>query len=483
MGPSPNPPLRIPVEKVFARHPFAQEILRTLAEAGHEAVLIGGVVRDALLAEWAGDEDWTPEEVDLATSAFPEEIRRLFPHLKIFEVGKAFGVLKMESPDGRLYEVATFRTEEEYDGRRPKRVELVRSLEQDVRRRDFTVNGLAARPDGTVIDLVGGVEDLRKRVIRAIGDPNERFREDYLRLLRAVRFVCKLDAQIAPETRAAIRKHRQGLRLLSAERVRDELLATLRTPRSARGVRLLDELDLLELLLPEVKACQGVPQPEEYHPEGDVYTHTLLALEVADAFVENPLVKLAVLLHDIGKGEALQKNRGENAAGHDTIGARMAEEVCRRLRLSNAETELVVFLVKEHQRIGHFPEMGRGKQVRFLKAHENPSYPIRAFGDRYPWFTQLLQLMIADCQASAMRSRGWLPVLELLPRRLIELQELERLMAARRLIDGHDLLALGVPPGPRIGELLEKIYDKIYAGELRSRREALAYARRLLGSG
>ena len=478
-----NPPLRIPVERIFAHHPFAREILKTLTDAGHEAVLIGGVVRDALLAQWAGDEDWVPEEVDIATSAFPEEIRELFPDRKIVTVGKAFGVLKIEAPDGRLYEVATFRTEGEYDGRRPRRVELVRSLEQDVRRRDFTINGLAARPDGAVVDLVGGIADLRRRVIRAIGDPDERFREDYLRLLRAVRFACKLDAEIAPETREAIRAHRRGIREISAERVRDELLALLRTPRSARGVRLLDELGLLELILPEVRACRGVPQPEEYHPEGDVYTHTLLALEVADAFVEDPLVKLALLLHDVGKREALEKNKGENAAGHDAIGARMAQEVCRRLRLSNAETELVVFLVQEHQRIGHFPEMGRGKQVRFLKSREDPSQPVGDLRARYPGFAKLVQLMIADCQASAMRSRGWLPVLEQLPRLLIELQELERLTKARKLIDGHDLIELGVPPGPRIGELLEAIYDRIYAGELRSREEALAYARKLVGAG
>ena len=482
MGSPPNSPLGIPAGKIFAHHPFALELLKTLKEAGYEAVLIGGVVRDALLAQWARDEDWVPEEVDIATSAFPDEIRALFPGRRIVEVGKAFGVLKIEAPDGRLYEVATFRTEGEYDGRRPRRVELVRSLEQDVRRRDFTVNGLAARPDGTVIDLVGGVEDLKKRIIRTIGRPEERFREDYLRLLRAVRFACKLDAAIHPATQAAIEKHRQGILHISAERVRDELVALLRTSRSARGIRLMDELGLLELILPEVKACQGVPQPEEYHPEGDVYEHTLLALEAADAFVEDPLVKLALLLHDVGKREALEKNKGENAAGHDTIGARMAEEVCKRLRLSNAETELVVFLVKEHQRIGHFPEMGRGKQVRFLKSREDPSYPIEDFRRRYPGFAKLVQLMIADCRASAMRSRGWLPVLERLPRLLIELQELERLTKARKLIDGHDLIKMGVPQGPRIGELLEAIYDKIYAGELRSREEALAYARTLLGS-
>ncbi len=473
--------LRIDVERVYRAHPFAREVARRLLEAGHETVLIGGVVRDALLAQWQGDDDWAPEEVDLATAALPDEVRRLFRDRKVVEVGKAFGVLKVLGPDGRAYEVATFRVEGEYDGRRPRRVELVRSLAQDVKRRDFTVNGLAAHPlTGEVIDLVGGVPDLKRKIIRAIGDPDARFREDYLRLLRAVRFACKLDATLEPRTRAAIRRHRDGLLRISAERVRDELLAMLRTPRSAKGIQLMDELGLLERVLPEVAACKGVPQPEIYHPEGDVYTHTVLALRIADRFIEDPLVKLALLLHDVGKREALERNQHKNAAGHDALGARKAEAVCRRLRLSHAETELVVFLVKEHQRVGHFPEMGQGKQVRFLKAREDAAKPLEAFRARFPGFAKLVQLMIADCQASAMKAQGWLPVLERLPRLLIRLRELERLTRARKLIDGHDLIRLGVKPGPQLGRLLERIYDKIYAGELPSREAALAYARRLV---
>ena len=468
------------MERIFAQHPFVREILDKLTAAGYEVVLIGGVVRDALLAEWENDLDWTPEEVDIATSAFPDEIKALFPDYRIMEVGKAFGVLIILSPEGVPYEVATFRIEGEYDGRWPGRVELVRTLEEDVKRRDFTVNGLAARADGTVLDLVGGVEDLQQKVIRTIGDPHERFREDFLRLLRAIRFACKLDAHIDRETSEAIIAHREGLLLISAERIRDELLAILRTKRSVRGVKLMDEHRLLELILPEVEACKGVPQPEEYHPEGDVYTHTLLALEGADRIIADPLVKLAVLLHDIGKREALEKNRGENAAGHDAIGARMARKVCRRLRLSNDETALVAFLVKEHQRIGHFPEMGRGKQVKFLKAREETSQPLYEFAKRFPWFAKLLQLMIADCQASAMQSEGWLPVLQLIPRLLIQLQELERLTQARKLIDGHDLMKLGVPQGPLIRKLLDEIYDRIYAGEICSHEEALECARRLI---
>jgi len=469
---------RIDVEKIFARHPFARVILERLIQAGHEAVLIGGVVRDALRAR--PEKEFEPQEVDIATSALPEEIEALFGEFPIVEVGKAFGVLKIVGPQGASYEVATFRTEGEYDGRWPKRVELVRSLEQDVQRRDFTVNGLAARADGTVIDLVGGLEDLKRRVIRAIGDPDERFREDYLRLLRAIRFACLLDAELEPCTSRAIRSHREGLRVISAERIRDELIALLRTPRSSYGVKLLDEHGLLELILPELTACKGVPQPEEYHPEGDVFTHTLLALKEADRFIADPLVKLALLLHDLGKPEALKRNRGENASGHEVIGAEIAEKICRKLRLSNAEVELIVFLVKEHQRIGHLPEMGWGKQVKFLKTHEQSSAGLDEFTDRFPWYAKLLQLMIADCQASAMRSKGWLPVLRTTTRLLIHLRELERLTRARKLIDGHDLIRLGVPQGPELGRILEELYERIFAGEIKNRKEALEHAKRLV---
>lgn len=474
--------LWIDTEKIFHHHPFAREIIERLAQAGHEAVLIGGTVRDAVRAQLERHERFEPQEIDIATSAMPDEIRKLFRRNRIIEVGAAFGVLKIISPQREEYEVATFRTEGEYDGRWPAHVELVRDLKRDVQRRDFTINGLAARADGQVIDLVGGVRDLTRKIIQTIGNPDERFREDYLRLLRAIRFACSLDAELAPETSAAIRVHHEGLLLISAERVRDELLALLRTRRSARGIQLLDEHALLDLIVPELVACQGVPQPEKYHPEGDVYTHTLMALRVADRFIRDPLVKLALLLHDIGKGRALEINHGENAAGHDAIGAEMTREICRRLRLSNDEVKLVEFLVKEHQRIGHFPEMGRGKQVKFIRQGEDPSKNIADFPARFSYFAKLIQLMIADCQASAMKSKGWLPVIETTEELLVHLQELEQLSQARALINGHDLLKLGVPKGPQVGQLLEELHERIYAGEIRSRRKALAEAQRLISA-
>jgi tRNA nucleotidyltransferase/poly(A) polymerase len=472
--------IRIDTGKIFARHPFAGEILQKLTDAGHEAVLIGGTVRDAVRARLEDHPDFEPEEIDIATSAVPREIKRILTGYRILEVGAVFGVLTVMSPMGEAYEIATFRTEGEYDGRWPRQIQLIRDLQHDVQRRDFTINGLAARADGEVIDLVGGVRDLQRKIIQTIGDPQERFREDYLRLLRAIRFACSLDAQLAPATSTAIRAHREGLLLISAERIRDELWALLGTRRSAHGIQLLDDHGLLELILPEVAACKDVPQPEEYHPEGDVYTHTLLALRVADRFIRDARVKFALLLHDIGKRQALEENRGENAAGHDAIGAQMAHEIGRRLRLSNEDRSLIEYLVREHQRIGHFPEMGRGKQVKFIRQGEDPTQEIENFPARYPYFAKLLQLMIADCQASAMKSNGWFPVIQITEELRVHLQELERLTRARSLINGHDLLNMGVPKGPQIGQLLDELHEQVFAGEIRSRDEALAEAQRLI---
>ncbi len=477
-------PLRIDVEAIFARHPFAREILRRLRAAGHDAVLIGGIVRDALLAQLDRNRrgrEYHPKDVDIATSARPEEIKRLFPGpgWTAIEVGEAFGVLKLIAPDGREYEVATFRTEGEYDGRWPAKVELVRDLEHDVRRRDLTINGLAAREDGRVIDLVGGVEDLKARLIRTIGEPEERFREDYLRMLRAIRAACQIDGRLDPKLSEAIKRTSSKILEISWERIRDELLRILGTPRAARGFRLLDEHGLLQHILPELVATQGIAQPEKYHPEGDVFTHTLLALEVADRFGFEPLVKLAILLHDVGKPLALKRSKGENMAGHEVIGERLAEGVCRRLRLSNDETKLVKYLVRQHMRVAQLPQMALAKQVRFLKEGEAPGADLLDFRRRFPLFSKLLQLLIADCEASVHRSSGWLPVVHHAVGLLPHLKRLEELESARRLIDGHDILRMGVEEGPLVGKILNEVYDQILAGKIKSRREALEAAREL----
>ncbi|MCI2430231.1 HD domain-containing protein, partial [Candidatus Acetothermia bacterium] len=331
--------------------------------------------------------------------------------------------------------------------------------------------------DGRVVDLIGGVDDLRSKTIRTIGDPDERLREDFLRILRVVRLACALDGHILPEVSEALRRHREGLRVISAERIRDELMRILQTPRATKGVQLLDGHGILELILPEVAACKGVPQPEKYHPEGDVYTHTLLALACADKIIRDPLMKLAVLLHDIGKPIALQKNNFEHAGAHEMIGEQMAANICRRLRLSVEEIKLIRFLVREHLRIGKFAEMGVGKQVALLRTHEEASISFEHPAQRFPYFTKLLSLMVCDCEASAHRSSGWMPVIRALIPLLHRLQELGQRERARKLLDGHDLIALGLQPGPRVREILEAVYEKIFSGEITTREAALAEAR------
>ncbi|MBI1744021.1 CCA tRNA nucleotidyltransferase [Candidatus Acetothermia bacterium] len=475
--------IRIDPEKIFYEHPFARSILTKLEAAGFEAVLIGGIVRDAVRDQIDPEYEFDPIEVDVATSARPEEIKKVFKGYTLVEVGEAFGVLKIISDDGIPYEVATYRVESEYDGRWPGKVELVRNLEGDVKRRDLTVNGLAADGHGRVIDFVGGLHDLKEKNIRTIGEPDERFREDFLRILRAIRLTCALDGKLLPEVSAAIRRNREGLLQISSERIRDELFRLLGTQHSTRGIRLMDEHGVLELILPELSNCKGVPQPEKYHPEGDVYTHTLLALEVADRILrgpDSPLVKFSLLLHDVGKPVALQNNHGEHAGGHEVLGERMAIEVGKRLRLSNDEIEMLRFTVREHLRIAKLPEMGVGKQVKYIKSTERAAEPISDLHRRFTLFAQLLQLMVCDCEASAHKSSGWLPVVKTFVERLPQIQHLDELERARKLLDGHDLLAMGMKPGPPVKRVLEAVYEKIHSGQIKSRAAALEAARVLV---
>jgi putative nucleotidyltransferase with HDIG domain len=469
---------RIDVERLFSVHPYAKEIVERLTAAGHGAVLIGGAVRDGVRALLNPLLDFSPDEVDIATSARPEEVRQLFPKRKIIGVGEAFGVLMIITPEGEEIEVATFREEEAYDGRWPGKVELVGDLASDVKRRDLTVNGLAAKIDGVVIDLVGGIEDLKAGRIRAIGDPQIRFAEDYLRMLRAVRFACQIHGKINPGTADAIRENAEEILTISWERIREELFRLLATDEAAQGITLMDELGLLEPILPEVTAMKGVPQPEVYHPEGDVYTHTVEAVHVADGFVHVPLVKFAVLLHDIGKPYALERSEGEHMAGHCAVGARMVKELGQRLRLSRQEIAHLDFLIKNHMRIADFPVMGRGKQVRFLSEGEVPEP--RNLKGRYPLFFDLLQLLVADCEASAHRSSGWVPVLRETLRVAAHIDRVCGLKRARELLDGHTLLKMGIEPGPLLGEILDAVHDRILAGEITTRDAATAAACDLL---
>ena len=314
--------------------------------------------------------------------------------------------------------------------------------------------------------------------MRAIGEPAVRFAEDHLRMLRAVRFTCQIRGQLDPKTREAIRASASCIERISSERVRDELLRLLELDNSALGIEMLDELGLLGEILPEITAGKEVPQPEEYHPEGDVFVHTIQALHVADGFIVDPIVKVAVLLHDIGKPEALDRNDGVNMGGHCAIGARSAKEICRRLRFSRHEMARVVCLVRNHMRIADFPRMGRGKQVRFLSESENPG--IASPQVRYRAFFDLLRLLVADCEASAHRSSGWEPILRETVRVIDHIDRAGDLERARSVFDGHVLLELGAVPGPRFGEILRAVHDRILAGDITTRAEAIVWARHMM---
>lgn len=470
--------MRLRVESVLAAHPFAWEILRRLGDAGHVAVLVGGVVRDAVRAELRGD-GFVAEEVDIATSASPGEVKRLFSDRRVLAVGESFGVVVIVSPEGPHYEVATFRTERGYsDGRRPDQVEWG-TLDEDVLRRDFTVNGLVAMPDGVILDKVGGIPDLRAGVVRAIGDPAARFAEDHLRMLRAVRFACQLGFAIEESTAAAVRTYAAQIASVSQERIRDEILRVLASPRSGEGILLLEQLGLLEPILPEIAALRGVPQPPEYHPEGDVFAHTVAALQVADGLWDDSRFKLAVLYHDAGKPPALRRSGGENMGGHCSLGAEIAASALTRLRLPRRDVAWVTHLVGEHMRVARLPEMGVGKQVRLLGVGEDEIHSLGDLPRRFPLFADLLRLVVCDSEASAHRAAAWKPLLARSVGLLVHLRRIRGIRQARELLTGDDLLAMGVPPGPRLGEALDLVHERILSGEIATRDAALAHAAQL----
>jgi len=425
--------------------------VRRLRQAGWEAYLVGGVVRDLLLGR-------LPHDLDIVTAARPEIVVGLFD--RTIAVGREFGVVAVVAA-GHAYEVATFRREGPYlDGRRPSYVEYA-DARADVLRRDFTVNALLYDPSSdAVLDFVDGRADLERRIVRTVGDPVERLREDRLRLLRAVRFAVELEFAIEPTTFDAIRAHAREVRGVSAERIRDELLRLLLPRGRADGIRLLESAGLLAMVLPEVAAMAGVPQPPEFHPEGDVLTHTCLALH----HLEQPTAVLAVatLLHDVGKPPTYAVTDRIRFNDHANVGGTIAEGICQRLRFSAAATRAVAVLVRDHLRIRDLPRMRPGRARQFL---------------RRPDIGDLLALHRADCLASHgdVTAYGWA---------LQALTEVADAPPPRRLITGDDLIALGYAPGPRFAEMLEAVAAAQEDGEVTTPEEARTWiqARFMAGS-
>ena len=433
---------------------FAERICAVLHDAGHQAYLVGGCVRDILLGRPAQD-------FDVATDATPDRVQALFP--SNVGVGASFGViLVLDSHSGAKVEVATFRTDLSYsDGRRPDAVAFGDSAEQDVRRRDFTINGLLFDPrDHRILDFVGGQADLRAGIVRAIGDPEARFREDKLRLLRAVRFAARFGYAIEPATLAAVCRHAAEITAVSAERIRDELTRILTEGGARRGFELLDQTRLLEHLLPEVARMHGVEQPPEFHPEGDVWIHTLLLLEQLPAGV-SPSLAWGALLHDVGKPPTFAPPRGPNGRirfdGHVEVGARMAEDVASRLRFSGDLTDQVVALVAQHLRFKDVAAMRPATLKRFV---------------RQPHFDQHLELHRMDCLASHRNLDGY----EFL-RRFLEQTPAEVVRPAR-LVTGDDLKLLGLAPGPAYRRILDAVEEAQLDGRLSTRDQAMEFVRR-----
>lgn len=433
---------------------LARGIAARLVGEGHQALFAGGAVRDALLGR-------EPHDIDVATSARPDQVEALFD--KTVAVGKAFGVMVVVV-DGTQFEVATFREEGGYsDGRHPDEVRFS-DARADASRRDFTVNGLFYDPaDDRVLDFVGGLSDLEAGVLRAIGDPYARFGEDRLRMLRAVRFEAQLGFVIEPATWEALRRGAADLDGVSAERIRDELQKLLLSPQPHEGMQRLADSGLLERFLPEAMAMIGCTQPPEFHPEGDVWAHTLMMLEMMAERAAgrgepaSPELALGVLLHDIAKPPTRRVADRIRFDRHDSLGRSMAETILRRLRCSRDTIRVVCDLVGHHMRFMNIEDMRPARRERWL---------------RDPAFSLDLELHTLDCLAS----HGSLKKANLAHRFLAELPPLP----PDRLITGRDLIALGVPAGPTLGGMLEVIDDRVAAGELTSRDEALAAARELV---
>lgn len=433
-----------------ARESLALDIIRRLRGAGYQAYLVGGCVRDRRLGI-------QPKDFDISTDALPDEIVRFFPNSQL--VGAHFGVIIVQRGTGIHVEVATFRSEGAYeDGRRPDEVRFVKDPALDVQRRDFTINGLVEDPlTGTILDFVGGQADLNAKIVRAIGNPDLRFQEDYLRMLRAVRFAARFNFAVHPATLAGIRKQAHCIRKISAERIRDEMIRILTEGGARYGLDLSDNCGLLQHILPQVKAFQGVPQPPEYHPEGDVWTHILIML--GELHRPSPTLALGVLLHDVGKPPTFRIADRIRFDGHAEVGAEMAKKILLGLKFANDDVERVTSLVANHMRFKDVRQMRLSTLKRFLSL---------------PHFDEHLELHRLDCLAS----NGYTDSYDYIRAKLAEMDAVD--LHPPRLLTGRDLIEAGFRPGPSFGRALEAVATAQLDGEVHTREQALDLARSVL---
>ncbi len=426
----------------------AHDIVRRLRAAGHVAFYAGGSVRDLLRGQ-------IPKDIDIATAARPEAVQKMFS--RTYAVGAHFGVIVVLE-DGFQFEVATFRSDGAYlDGRRPAEVHFS-TAEEDAARRDFTINGMFFDPEaGDVIDFVDGRADLEARLIRAIGDPAQRFAEDRLRILRAVRFATVLGFEIDPSTWDAVVAQASSIKEISAERIREELVRIFLSPQRVRGWDLLDASGLMGAILPELEAMKGCEQPPQFHPEGDVFKHTRIMLELLPQDASLPLV-FSVLFHDIGKPptSSVDENGRIRFNGHDRVGAEMTEVVMERLRFSRAEIDATVEAVRQHMVFKDVPNMRVAKLKRFMAR---------------PTFDDELELHRVDCASS----HGMMDNYDFLQQKSEEFAN--EPIIPPPLVRGDDLIELGLKPGPRFGEILEAVETRQLEGMLGSRAEALEWVK------
>jgi poly(A) polymerase len=426
-------------------------VIRSLRDAGYPAYLVGGCVRDWILGR-------EPADYDVTTRARPEEVMSLFP--ETYAVGAQFGVVLVPSPDKTwMVEVATFRSDEGYsDGRRPDSVRYSQDAREDVERRDFTINGLLLDPlKDEVLDYVDGRKDIAAGIVRTIGDPERRFGEDKLRLLRAVRFAARLGYEIEPMTFSAIPKLAPQIHQVSRERVADELSKMLTEGRARKAFELLDATSLLPEVLPEISAMKGVAQPPQYHPEGDVWQHTLLLLEN----LPQPCSRTqawGALLHDVGKPPTFRVAPDRiRFDGHVEVGVKMAEEICRRLRFSNVDTEQTLALIQQHMRFGDLQRMKESTLKKFL---------------RLPKIEEHIEQHRLDCVAS----HGDLSLYDFAREKLAAIAP--EAMRPPPLVTGADLIAHGYEPGPQFKKILAALEDEQLEGRLESKEQALIWAQR-----
>jgi poly(A) polymerase len=430
---------------------LANSVCDTLQSRSYQAFLVGGCVRDLLLGR-------EPADYDVSTDATPQEVQRLFP--ASLAVGAQFGVVLVRQGSEKV-EVATFRKDVGYsDGRHPDQVIYTTTAKEDVSRRDFTLNGLLMRHDtNEVLDYVGGQADLFAGIIRAIGEPDRRFTEDKLRMLRAIRFAARFDYVIEPVTFAAIRAHAAEIRFVSAERIQEELSKILTEGAARRGFELLDDTGLLQQLLPEITGLKGVAQPAEFHPEGDVWIHTLLMLQGLPAGVSRNLA-WGVLLHDVGKPATFRPASvtGDRIRfdGHVDVGVQLAGNICKRLKLSNEDTEQVQALIANHMKFKDVGQMRQSTLKRFV---------------RLPHFDEHLELHRLDC----LSSNGRLDAYNFI-REFVASTPPEQVRPAR-LLTGDDLSEMGYVPGPEFQTILRSMEDAQLEGTLRTREEAKDFVR------